>query len=496
MYQNDWVKRWALYRPEKQAFRDYESNRSWTWQEFDLTCNFLAHQLRDEYNINKGDRIAVYSENSIEYVFLFFACVKMGTLLVPLNFRLASREIEILVKDADPDILFYEDKYFENVKKIESIKNHKKINSINEIKILCDKPVISDEFIPESPIFEDDYLMILYTSGTTGQPKGAIITHKMIFWNSINTSMRLDIVSNDHTLTFAPFFHTGGWNVLLTPFVHRGASQTLISKFDPDLILKLIEKEKVTLMFGIPTMLQMMADSKYFKNIDLSSMRYFIVGGAPMPISLINTWHEKGIPIRQGYGLTEVGPNCFSLHQKDAIRKKGSIGFPNFYVDARAIRENGNDCLPEEVGELWLKSPVVTPGYWQNDKATNEAITDGWFHTGDMVKNDTEGYYYVVDRKKNMYISGGENVYPTEVEKFLYTNSQIKEVAIIGVPDEKWGEVGKAFIVLKDGCSLSENQFFEFCKENLAKYKIPKYVSFLNELPKGDTGKIDRKQLK
>jgi len=495
MYQNDWVKKWAKYRPEKLAFREYESKRSWTWLEFDLVCNYLAHQLKNQYQVSKGSRIAVYSENSIEYVFLFFTCVKIGAVIVPLNFRLAPREIDILISDANPDVIFYQAKYKENVFELKSIKNKNILTSITEIESLCSNPEEIDEFVPDTEVDENDHIMILYTSGTTGLPKGAIITHKMLLWNSINTSMRLDIVSDDHTLTFAPFFHTGGWNVLLTPFVHRGASQTLLSGFDTDLILKLMEREKVTLMFGIPTMLQMMSDSNIFKNTELSSMRYFIVGGAPMPISLINIWHGKDIPIRQGYGLTEVGPNCFSLHQKDAIRKKGSIGFPNFYVEARVINESDKDCLAEDVGELWLKSPVVTPGYWQNEEATKETITDGWFHTGDMVTKDSEGYYYVVDRKKNLYISGGENVYPAEVEKFLYSIPDIKEVAIIGIPDEKWGEVGKAFIALRQNCEITEEQFFEFCKGDLAKYKIPKYVVFMEELPKGDTGKIDRKQL-
>ncbi len=264
--------------------------------------------------------------------------------------------------------------------------------------------------------------MILYTAGTTGLPKGAIITHKMLFWNSINTSLRLDLTSADHTQSYAPFFHTGGWNVLFTPFLHHGASHTLLSKFEPDLILQLMEKEKTTLFFGVPTMLQMMADSPYFDKVDLSSVRYAIVGGAPMPIPLINIWHKKGVYIRQGYGLTEVGPNCFSLHHNDAIRKKGSIGFPNYYIETKIINETGKECQPNEVGELWLKSPVVTPGYWNKPNETKTAITDEWFHTGDMVKADEEDYVYVVDRKKNMFISGGENVYPAEVEAFIVTH--------------------------------------------------------------------------
>lgn len=288
--------------------------------------------------------------------------------------------------------------------------------------------------------------MILFTAGSTGVPKGAMVTHKMLFWNSINTGLRLDLTSMDHTQSYAPFFHTGGWNVLLTPFLHHGGSHTLLEKFDPDQILQLMESEKTTLLFGVPTMLQMMSESPLFDKVDLSNVRYAVVGGAPMPEPLINRWHEKGIFIRQGYGLTEVGPNCFSLHQDDAIRKRGSIGFPNYYIDAKVVDPSGNELGPNEEGELWLRSPVVTPGYWRKPEETAETITDGWFHTGDVVMKDDEGFFYVVDRKKNMFISGGENVYPAEVERFLYTHPAIREVAVIGVPNEKWGEVGKAYV--------------------------------------------------
>ncbi len=337
--------------------------------------------------------------------------------------------------------------------------------------------------------------MVLYTAGTTGLSKGVIITHKMLFWNSINTGLRLDLNSSDHTQSFAPFFHTGGWNVLFTPFMRHGASHTLLTHFDADLILQLMDKEKATILFGVPTMLQMMSDSPLFENTDLSSVRYAIVGGAPMPIPLINKWHEKGVFIRQGYGLTEVGPNTFSLHQDDAKRKKGSIGFPNFYIDAKIVDAKGEDAGTDEVGELWMKSPVVTPGYWGQAKETAEAITDGWFHTGDMMRKDSDGYYFVVDRKKNMFISGGENVYPAEIESFLLTNVNIKEAAVIGIPDEKWGEVGKAYIVLKTDSELTPEGILEFCRGNLAKYKIPKFVQLIEELPQNDAGKIDRKKL-
>jgi fatty-acyl-CoA synthase len=405
-------------------------------------------------------------------------------------------ELNFLIQDAEPKFLFYENIYKDNLDKIPSIKNIHHIIPIETISDYLNSKVtkrpkdFTGNFDFQTPV------MILYTSGTTGTPKGAIINHKMLYWNAINTGLRLDLNSADHTQGFAPFFHTGGWNVLFTPFLLHGASHTLLKKFDADLILNLMEKEKATILFGVPTMLQMMADSAVFQKADLSTVRYAIVGGAPMPIPLIEKWHEKGVFIRQGYGLTEVGPNCFSLHHDDAIRKIGSIGFPNFYIEAKVMQNDNHECGIDEVGELWLRSPVVIPGYWKNEEATRSSITDGWFHTGDLVKQDSDGYFFVVDRKKNMFISGGENVYPAEIEKFLYTYPAVKEIAVIGIHDDKWGETGKAFIVLNERYKISEKDIIEFCKGRIAKFKIPKHVVFIKELPRNEAGKIDRIKLK
>ncbi len=494
-FQTDWLKKWAEYTPARTILREHESHVQWTYSDFNNRANALAIYLLDELNIKRGERIAVYSKNRAEYVLLFFACIKMGAILVPLNFRLTPRELDILISDAEPVLFLFEKEFEQQVKNLETLKEIKFKRNFEDLSAFLHEHVTQAEFVPRYLAGEDDPVMILYTAGTTGLSKGVIINHRMLFWNAINTGLRLDLTSNDHTQSFAPFFHTGGWNVLFTPFVLHGASHTLLTGFDADLILQLMEKEKTTILFGVPTMLQMLADSPYFEKVDLSSVRYAIVGGAPMPIPLINKWHEKGIFIRQGYGLTEVGPNCFSLHQDDAIRKRGSIGFPNFYIEAKIINDKNEECKVNEVGELWMRSPVVTPGYWRKEKETTESITGGWFHTGDMMKKDEEEYFYVVDRKKNMYISGGENVYPAEVEKFLYTNSKIKEVAVIGVPDDKWGEVGKAYIVLNRGERLTENDMLDYCKGQLAKYKIPRYAEFLEELPKNDAGKINKKEL-
>jgi fatty-acyl-CoA synthase len=225
-------------------------------------------------------------------------------------------------------------------------------------------------------------------------------------------------------------------------------------------------------------------------------VRFAIVGGEPMPIPQIELWQGKGVPIRQGYGLTEVGPNCFSLPEEDAIRKKGSIGFPNFYIDTRIVDDRERDVETGMPGELLLRSPVVTPGYWNNPGATAETIREGWFHTGDVVVRDKEGYYFVVDRKKDMFISGAENVYPAEVERVLYGHPAVSEAAVVGVPDEKWGETGAAFLVLKPGAEADAAEMRAFCAGHLAKYKIPMHILFVAELPKGPSGKIQKRELK
>jgi len=493
--QLDWIRKWAHYTPKRMAFREHERDLQWTYAEFNQRVEALALFLKNEFEIKKGQRIAIYSKNCAEYVFLFFASMKIGVILTPLNFRLTPKELKILIKDASPDVLIFENEYQQNIDQLSTNDQDIVKCSMDQITpyLIKDIHPVSN-LIDESISFEDP-VMILYTSGTTGLPKGAIVTHQMLFWNSVNTALRLDLTSSDHTQSFAPFFHTGGWNVLLTPFVHHGASHTLLDGFDADLILNLMEKEKTTIFFGVPTMMQMLVESSNFNKTDLSSVRYAIVGGAPMPIPLINRWNEKNIPIQQGYGLTEVGPNTFSLHQDDAEHKKGSIGFPNFYIDARVVDDRGNNTPIGQPGELWLKSPVVTPGYWNNESETKKAITEGWFHTGDIVRKDDEGYFYVVDRKKNMFIRGGENVYPAEIEAVLNNHPSIKESAVIGKMDKKWGEAGLAFIVKTCKADVSSEELKTYCLENLAKYKIPTLFKFIETLPRNDSGKIDRKQL-
>lgn len=489
MHSTDWFSKWNIYSPNKMAVKDASRGESLSYAELNQKGEQLALYLQNFQDIKKGDRVAVLADFGLAYFVLFAAAQKLGFILVPFNQRLAAREIEFLLSNSDPALFFVEDKYqslaLEANKLLQlpafstqMVDVWSAAKSVGELK---DGPELED------PIF------ILYTSGTTGFPKGAIYTHNMMMWNSVNTALRLNVTANDHTLMVMPPFHTGGWNVLTTPFLHFGASVTVLPKFEADEVLDLLESEGVSLFMAVPTMVRMLAESPNFDKVQLPKLRNFIVGGEALPIPLIEKWATKGVMIRQGYGLTEVGTNVTSLPAEDAIRKRGSIGFPNFYIESKLIREDGREAAVNETAELWLRGPVVTPGYWRNPEASAKSLVDGWFKTGDLLRKDEEGYLYVVDRIKNMYISGGENVYPAEVEKYLATHPQIKEVAVVGVKDEKWGEVGKAIIVSET--TIAADELRAFCLKGLAKFKIPKSFVFIDKLPQTDSGKIDRKGL-
>jgi fatty-acyl-CoA synthase len=395
------------------------------------------------------------------------------------------------VSDCAPAALFVSETHASAAQTLES-RAH--LVPLGEVASLAD----GAETLPDdhAPPALDAPLMILYTSGTTGQPKGVVLSHKMLFWNSVNTQMRLDLTTADRSFNAAPFHHTGGWNVLLTPFLHHGATTYLLPSFDAETILHLCDDAALTILWGVPTMLQRMRDHEAFRHVSLNTVRYAVVGGEAMPEPLIRDWHAKDVPIRQGFGMTEVGVNCFSLPEEDALRKIGSIGFPNFYIDMRVVDDDGRDVPPNTPGELLLRGPVVTPGYWRNPEATADAIDEaGWFYTNDLVRVDPDGYTYVVGRKTDMYISGGENVYPAEVQTVLHAHPAIAEAAVVGVPDDEWGEVGAAFIVRSADASLDADAVRAHARDHLAAYKVPKHVRFVDALPKGHSGKIQKADL-
>lgn len=337
--------------------------------------------------------------------------------------------------------------------------------------------------------------MILYTSGTTGVPKGAMLSHRMITWNAINTQISWGLRDSDITPTFAPFFHAGGLNVLTTPLYHLGGTIVLLRTSDPQAILRTIEREHCTIVFAVPTVFQMMMEHAEFATTNFASVRFCVTGGSSCPLSVIQGYAARGLEFRQGYGLTEVGVNCFSLAPEDATRKAGSVGHPIFHSRARIVDSEERDVAPGEVGELILAGPHVCSGYWKHPEATAEAYRGGWWHTGDLVRCDSEGYYYIVGRKKDMFISGGENVYPAEIKGVIATHPGVLEVAVIAQPDPRWGEVGLAIVVPREAGSLTGEEILAYCADKVARYKIPKVVYFTTALPRNAMGKVIKGKL-
>ena len=502
----DWIGNWsgrrALLTPDREAIFDNIEKKRYSYLELDKRATKFARVLLDN-GITKGDRVAVLSINRIEYVDFFMATAKIGAILVPFNIRLTAQEIISLMKKIKPSVLLYDSQFVSvtyELKKTKLIESYMTIgeNSVNgdpNSQQLMQNASGSEVERPKIN-FEDPHL-ILFTGGTTGLPKGAILSHRLIFWNSVNTIMSWGLNSDDIQPLMFPLFHTGGWNVLLLPFYHLGAKSILMGDFNPDETLKIIDTEKCTIVIGVPTMFHMMANLPQFKNANLESVKIFISGGAPCPVSLMERYWARNKLFKMGYGLTEVGPNNFYLPEKDIKQKPTSVGLPVFHCDAKIVNSETNNVVSQgDIGELLLKGPHIFSGYWDEPEETKKTIeADGWVHTGDLANQDEEGFYYIVGRKKEMFISGGENIYPVEIEELIYQHPAIDLAAVIGVPDEKWGEVGKAILTLKSGKSITAEELREFLKPKFAKYKIPKYFEIRDSLPTSAAGKILKREL-
>ncbi|MGI8738138.1 MAG: acyl-CoA synthetase [Gammaproteobacteria bacterium] len=496
----DWVAKHALFTPDKVALVETDSGRRFTYREFNEWANRAANAF-EALGLRPGDRIAIIAPSSVEILFTLIAATKLGAIFVPLNHKLPAADLVPIIEDCAPTLLVYADEFAATVAALRSDLKFSGIiklrgslaedeldweNLLTEQSSTRGKPIPVDQHAPQ---------MLLYTSGTTGKPKGVVLPHRMQFFNAINFATR-DLNGNDRVLVHTPMFYTGGLNVYTTPAILLGATVVIMRQWNPDEVLKIIEQEKITAFFAVPTQYLMMADSKLFETADLSSLRWIISGGAPCPLPLIKRLTARGLLLKQGFGLTEVGVNCFCLDAHDAERKIGSIGHPNFAMEARIVDEHGNDVAPDVAGELILRTPSMCDGYWNNPQLSKQSIRDGWFHTGDIARFDAEGYCYVVDRMKDMYISGGENVYPAEVEAVLIRHAGIAEVAVVGVPHEKWGEVGAAAIVIKAGQQATEDEILAHCRQHLAKYKIPRSIHFLESLPRTVSQKVQKRALK
>ena len=510
MYIGDYLGRREIYSPDKLAIVDYSKQPEWrlTYRQWNERVNRLATWLRNVAGVNKGDRVAILARDGIEHLDCFYACAKLGAIHTALNWRLHWRENLGLIEQTQPRVLIYSGEFKPQVAEIENATRNTQYAIHHYLHIEGDGIPGSQHFettLQSSPatrvtcesLEAEDIACLLFTGGTTGLPKGAMISHRMICWNVLNTVIH-DLHHDDIYLNIYPLFHAGGLFAYLSSQVVFGNTTILVRQFDPVLVLDLIEREHVTVFAGVPTMYQMMLQAPNYKTANLSSLRFCTCGGAPLPVPVIQQYmRDKGIRFKQGFGMTEFGPGLFALAPEDAERKAGSIGRPNFFVDVRVVDENNQPLGPNQVGELVLKGPSRCSGYWNNPEATRAMLDDeGWFHTGDMVRYDEEWYFYVVDRKKDMFISGGENVYPVEIEAVLYKHPAVHMCAVIGVPDEKWGEVGKACVVLKPGMTATEEELIAFMQQHLARYKVPKSVVFLDSLPMSGMGKILKRELR
>ncbi len=497
----DWTGRRAILSPKQEAIVDNILNERYTFQEMDDRANQVARILLDS-GVQKGDRVGVYSKNRFDFLDILFACGKIGAILTPFNIRLTTPETEYLLKKTKPSMVIYDPNMrtqFEEVRPLLEkqpvvVMGSKKIDSDPDFHSLMTKK--SSSAVERPSITMDDPYLIVFTGGTTGLPKGAVLSHGLVFWNSVNTIVSWGLRPDDIQPLLFPLFHTGGINVLLVPFFHLGASSIIMGDFDPEETLRVIEREKCSIVVGVPTIFNMISQSPNFKKANFEHVRVFISGGAPCPVAIMEKYWERGKILKMGYGLTEVGPNNFHLPDDAVKERPSSVGYPAFHCDMKITDDDGNIVEEGEAGELMLKGPHSFSGYWEEPEETAKVIEpDGWVHTGDLVTRDKEGFYYIVGRKKDMFISGGENVFPTEIEEILYKHPKISESAVIGIPDEKWGESGKAFIVLRSGETLTEDEIRKYFDGKLARYKIPKYYEFREDLPKSAAGKILKREL-
>jgi fatty-acyl-CoA synthase len=464
-----WLADRARTTPGRVAI-DYH-DREIDYRELDDASTRFASSFA-ERGLKRGDRVATLTGNTPEHVAVFFACARLGLILAPLSWRLAAPELAYQLEDSEPALFLAESEYAE----LAEATGH----SFEPLRV----PAAGGP--PDDVAQDDDPLLLVYTSGTTGKPKGALLTHANCFWTNVGFDVATGISGDDVVLQVLPQFHCGGWNVQALLSWWKGARVVLERTFEPDRCLELIESKRVTTTMGVPANYLFMSQSPRFGTADLSSLRRAIVGGAAMPVALLETWRERGVEIVQGYGLTEAAPNVLCLPPEDAVRKAGYAGKPYPQVEVALSDEH----------ELLVRGPNVFAGYWRNPDATEETMVDGWLRTGDLAERDDEGYYRISGRLKELYISGGENVYPAEVEDALLSLDGVADAAVLGVPDERWGEVGVAFVVLEPGATLSADDVLEACRTRLARFKVPASVRFLDELPRSGMNKVLKDELR
>lgn len=494
---HDLTARRAQLHPERTALVDPATARHVTYAQLDDRANRIAHALAREWGVGPGDRVAMLAHNRIDTFELLFACAKLEAVLVPLNWRLAVPELTSIVRDAEPVGLVCDDAFAEPAAALRDqfgLHGWAFGDQPLDTEAAFEHIVATADATPiiHEPRDEDELWYLLYTSGTTGRPKGVLNTFGMAIVNYLNIGLACELTAHDTFVAVLPQFHTGGINLHALPMLLVGGTVVVPRTFDANEVLGLLG-DGATAFFGVPTIYQMLAEHPDFATTDLSGVRSWAAGGAPMPVPLLERLGEVGIGVQQGMGMTETGPTVFLLDEEHAISKAGSVGMPQTFVDVRIVDRDGLDVADGEQGELLIRGAGVTPGYWRLPEATDRAFDpDGWLYSGDVARRDADGFYYIVDRVKDMYISGGENVYPAEVEQVIYRFEGVAAAAVIGVGDRRWGEVGKAFVVPVDGARIDADELRAHCRDHLATYKVPAHVEVVDELPRNATGKVQK----
>lgn len=496
-----WLTKHAEQHPQRVAL--VTPQKAFSYAELNREANRAAHAL-SALGLRAGDRIGVLCMNYPEFLALLFGAGKIGVVVVTLNYRLTAPELAFPISDSNVRVLFVGSEQTAMIPQLQELTRVEKIFALEG-----DAPAGCETYVslvanqsdaePAEPISWDAPLLTVYTSGTTGKPKGAVLTHANQFWNAMNDILALGLTANDITLTVLPLVHVGGIGLFTLPTLLMGGRVVMPRKFDAESAIELIERERVTIMMGVPAVWGALLASPRFAAADFSSVRFFYNGGDRCPLQVVRAFRARGLPFAGGYGLTETSPTATMMEAEDAERgtqRLGFIGKPAFFTEARVVNSDRQDVPRGEAGELWLRGPNVFGGYWNRPEANVESFVDGWFRTGDLVEQDADGFLYVVGRLKEMFKSGGLNVYPAEIENLLEQHPAVREACVIGVPDAKWNEVGRAVVALKPGAKATEADLVAWCEGKLAHFKMPKSFVFVEALPRNTLGKINRAEVK
>lgn len=496
------IRRSAEERPDKDAIL-YQNQRI-TYRQFDERVSALAQGFLN-LGVEKGDIIGILLYNCSEFLEIIFAANRIGAVFLPLNFRLAPDEVSYILNHAEAKVLVTEGDFHKTidliVNQLGNIEHYITLSKNEHENWRQYHTMVQSNLgvhVPDVHVELEDLHRLMYTSGTTSRPKGVMISYENLYWKNIGHIWTFDIVPEDKTLITGPLYHVGGLDLTATGTIYRGGNVVILRKFDPREVIETIEREKPTNVWLAPAMINMILQVENVEQYNLDSIRYIIAGGERMPESLVQKVKDifKNAWFCDAYGLTETVSGDTFLPRSKTFEKLGSVGKPCLHLDFRIVNSNGEEVPPGTVGEITLRGPKVTKGYWKNEEATKKAIKNGWFFTGDMGRLDEDGYLYIVDRKKDMIISGGENIASLEVERVLYEHSKVLEAAVVGIPHSKWGEIPKAFIVVKEGERLLPEDIQSFCSQKLARFKIPKEFEFVKELPRNPSGKVLKRILR